>query len=209
MKQMCRVFFYSIFGQCLHVYGSFWMHRCIQREKEDKMNDVELFFQRRQLFLSGLICSIILCMSKQKSLVSLSSKRQFPIMSIYFCIGLRIYNEVSSRSSRRGICTRNRTITRCVCEDAKVLLPFLGVQHDSFKETQIFGRLLTIKTIPFQQNVNKERHHPWTMTELLEEKAFYLNSRLEYYNCPEAFFINNSSQQQLGKVFIPATRHCG
>lgn len=46
-------FFYSIFGQCLHVYGSFWMHRCIQREKEDKMNDVELFFQRRQLFFVG------------------------------------------------------------------------------------------------------------------------------------------------------------
>lgn len=97
----------------------------------------------------------------------------------------------------------------CLRKIANVLLPFLGVQHDSFKETRIFGRLQTIKTIPFQQKLNKERHHPWTKTELLEENAFCLNSRLEQYNCSEDFFINNSSQQRLGKAFIPATRYCG
>lgn len=73
----------------------------------------------------------------------------------------------------------------CLWKIASVPLPFLGVQHDSFNKTRIFGCLVTIKTIPLQQKLKKERHHPWTKTELLEDDAFCLNSRLEQHSRSE------------------------
>lgn len=83
-------------------------------------------------------------------------------------------------------------------------LPFLGVQHDSFKETRIVGYLRTIKNIPFQQQLNKERHHPWTKTNVLEENAFCPDSCLEQLKYSADFFINNCSQRPLAKyLYLP------